>query len=40
MMALNVVKEQHAVGRLWAAKAGARRGLVVTAGGSGQAGHL
>lgn len=39
MMALNVVKEQHGVGRLRAAKAGARRGLVVTAGGSGRAGH-
>lgn len=39
MMALNVVKEQHGVGRLRAAKAGARRGLVVTDGGSGRAGH-
>lgn len=27
------------MGRLWAAKAGARQGLVVAAGGSGQAGH-
>lgn len=39
MMALNVVKEQQGVGRLWAAKAGARQGLVVAAGGSGRGGH-
>lgn len=36
MMALNAVKEQCGVGRLWAAKAGDRQGLVVTAGGSGR----
>lgn len=38
MMALNAVKEQCGVGKLRAAEAGDSRGLVVTAGGSGQTG--
>lgn len=36
MMALNVVKELCGVGRLRAAKAGDRQGLVVADGGSGR----
>lgn len=35
MMALNVVKEQCGVGRLWTTEAGDRRGLVAMDGGSG-----